>query len=128
MLTRRTQVAHIIFNRYEPIDPVPLISLLVLFPASLSVLLARHFGVTLGGLLAFLTYYATLGVSICLYRISPLHPLASYPGPLPAKLTRWWWTRHALNGHQHELSQQLHEKYGDIVRIGESTCRRGDDS
>jgi hypothetical protein len=75
--------------------------------------------------------------SIVAYRISPFHPLAKYPGPFTAKLSKLWMVRlsvlvgvieadkHSqvfvtLTGKQHEHFASLHEKYGDIVRTGES--------
>jgi hypothetical protein len=89
-----------------------------------------------GVLLTFLVYFATLGGSIIAYRISPFHPLAKYPGPFVAKLSKLWMVcpsafilvieadRHAQvfissTGKQHEYFASLHEKYGDIVRTGE---------
>ena len=36
------------------------------------------------------TYFATLLGSIAAYRISPFHPLARYPGPFIAKLSKLW--------------------------------------
>ena len=72
--------------------------------------------------LSFLVYYTTLSTSIVIYRISPFHPLARYPGPFLAKVSRWWWTLVALRGYQHIVLQQLHDKYGDSVRIGGQTC------
>ena len=38
----------------------------------------------------FFTYFATLLGSIAAYRISPFHPLARYPGPFIAKLSKLW--------------------------------------
>ena len=35
-------------------------------------------------------YFAALLVSIAAYRISPFHPLARYPGPFVAKLSKLW--------------------------------------
>jgi cytochrome P450 len=57
-------------------------------------------------------------VSITLYRLSPFHPLAKYPGPVLARITRFWATRHAIGGSQNRVSHELFERYGDVVRTG----------
>ena len=69
-----------------------------------------------------LVFYMILLTSVFLYRISFLHPLSQYPGPLLAKASRWYWTALALGGRQHIELQRLHGKYGDVVRIGELKC------
>ncbi len=56
-------------------------------------------------------------LSVC-YRFSPLHPLASYPGP-----RSWWFTnlqlvRLAMSGKRHQRLHRLHMQYGPIVRVG----------
>ena len=85
-------------------------------------------------------YFATLVGSIVAYRISPFHPLANYPGPFVAKISKLWmvcpfipassvcslWADGptqlfiSSTGKPHEYYARLHEKYGDIVRIGGS--------
>ncbi|KAI0265032.1 cytochrome P450 [Gloeopeniophorella convolvens] len=48
------------------------------------------------------------------------HPLARFPGPRGAACTRWWlaymelWKGASLS----DLRAELHEKYGDVVRVG----------
>lgn len=45
------------------------------------------------------------------------HPLATYPGPFWASITRWWMVREIFSGkHEHHV-RALHKKYGNIVRI-----------
>nr|BED42935.1 cytochrome P450 monooxygenase [Trametes versicolor] len=63
-------------------------------------------------------FYSTLLTSVVLYRLSPFHPLARYPGPLPCKLTKFWMARIGLNGDQHTYMKELHDLYGDVVRTG----------
>ena len=110
------------FKRWEPVK-LRFVSFLLLFvPACLSLLLVPHLGVLGGVASCFLVYFAALSSSIVLYRISPLHPLYRYPGPLPAKITKWWHIWRVHKGKQHLYIQSLHDKYGDIVRIGE--CAR----
>lgn len=64
-------------------------------------------------------YYAVLVLSIVLYRISPFHPLAKYPGPLMGKISKFWGLWIMANGKQHVYIKKLHEKYGMYVRVGE---------
>lgn len=47
-----------------------------------------------------------------------LHPLASYPGPLLAKLTNFWRVFSFLNGTQYLTDYELHRRYGRFVRDG----------
>ncbi|KAF9026922.1 cytochrome P450, partial [Hymenopellis radicata] len=56
--------------------------------------------------------------SICLYRVSPLHPLSRIPGPTIAKVTMLHHAYIVYQGHRHEYLKKLHERYGTIVRIG----------
>ncbi len=51
------------------------------------------------------------------YRLT-LHPLASYPGPLLAKITDWYNVYHAWKGDRHLELWRVHQEYGDFVRIG----------
>ncbi|KAK8860003.1 cytochrome P450 [Apiospora arundinis] len=59
-----------------------------------------------------------LFTSILVYRAF-FHRLHHFPGPFPAKLTRFYAARAAANGLQmHMATQKMHEKYGDFVRTG----------
>ena len=60
----------------------------------------------------------TLTCSTIFYRLSPFHPLYQHPGPLLAKVTKFWGVYHAYTGKQHENLLHLHRKHGSIVRIG----------
>ncbi|EIM85229.1 cytochrome P450, partial [Stereum hirsutum FP-91666 SS1] len=68
----------------------------------------------------FFVVAAASSACVCtvLYRLSPLHPLASYPGP------RIWWISNlklvhvSLTGRRHLVIDELHAKYGPYVRIG----------
>ncbi|EOA88692.1 uncharacterized protein SETTUDRAFT_106678 [Exserohilum turcica Et28A] len=46
-----------------------------------------------------------------------LHPLAKYPGPFFASITRLWLIVDVARGGCEKTQRQLHEKYGPIVRI-----------
>lgn len=80
----------------------------------------RSFAISL--LLMITIYWSFLlglTASILVYRIW-LHPLRNMPGPFWAKTSNWWvvyqqW-RTGLRFHQY--SQELHKRYGDILRIG----------
>jgi hypothetical protein len=108
-----SQVNHFFFHKYEPAsERIPVIPL-ALDPPSLVALV--------GGLLSFVrllwTYFVfltTLAVSIDLYRLSPFHPLAEYPGPAIAKVTRSWDLYKALYGYNYLYPKELHDKYGCV--------------
>ena len=57
---------------------------------------------------------------IVLYRVSPLHPLYSFPGPLLNKITSLAHLQMVASGKRHFIIAELHEKYGTFVRIGTS--------
>jgi hypothetical protein len=66
-----------------------------------------------------LVFLLSLSLSSTLYRLSPFHRLASFPGPLA-----WRWTKLAQSFANRHLKgfeelDKLHRKYGDYVRIGE---------
>lgn len=46
-----------------------------------------------------------------------LHPLSSYPGPRAAAAGRLWFTYHQLTGDMPFVVHELHEQYGDVVRV-----------
>ncbi|PIL29990.1 cytochrome P450 [Ganoderma sinense ZZ0214-1] len=63
-------------------------------------------------------YLAFLGTVIVGYRISPFHPLAQHPGPFLCKVSAFWMAYLSLEGEQHRYIRSLHERHGDVVRIG----------
>ena len=66
------------------------------------------------------TYLTTLVLSVLVYRVSPIHPLARYPGPIGCKISKFWLGFICISGFQHKYIKSLHERYGDVVRIGAS--------
>lgn len=58
---------------------------------------------TLTSLLAFLV---GLSVSIVVYRLGPWHPLADYPGPVLAKLSKLWMGYCIVDGKRHLKLQE----------------------
>lgn len=66
------------------------------------------------------SFLAALTASILVYRVF-LHPLRKFPGPVLAGTTKWWGAFKAAGSLQnHYLVRDLHQQYGDFVRIGES--------
>ena len=62
--------------------------------------------------------YATgLYSSIVIYRLF-LHPLQNFPGPPLAKISKLWHAYKILDRRNHTSLEELHERYGDIVRTG----------
>jgi hypothetical protein len=98
-----------------------IVTILLVVPAGLSVLLFQqgyYSGIVQSILFTTLTYLTTLSGSIIAYRLSPIHPLAKYPGPTMGKVTRLWELYKVLGGKKRIYHQKLHEKYGDVVRTG----------
>ncbi|KAF9465622.1 cytochrome P450, partial [Collybia nuda] len=63
-------------------------------------------------------FLTSLATSITVYRLSPWHPLANYPGPTLAKISKWWMVYWVGKGKRHLLLQSLHAQYGPWLRIG----------
>ncbi|EPQ50633.1 cytochrome P450 [Gloeophyllum trabeum ATCC 11539] len=58
-------------------------------------------------------------MSIACYRLSPWHPLSRFPGPVSARLTKWWMIYQiAVKGGRHVKLRELHAQYGPWVRVG----------
>lgn len=82
-------------------------------------MLREHFSSFFRALcVSIFVFYAALASSIVLYRISPWHPLAEYPGPFFAKISKFYGFYMMSTGKNHILHKKLHEKYGPYVRIG----------
>lgn len=112
-------LCHFVFKRYEPTNPLSHLGLLVVVPAILTILFlpnastfTRAFGCV------YLLYYSTVLVSVIVYRLSPWHPLARYPGPIPCRISKFWMVWTSRDGKQHIYYSRLHQTYGDVVRIG----------
>ncbi|EMD34266.1 hypothetical protein CERSUDRAFT_107483 [Gelatoporia subvermispora B] len=113
----RTAV-HYAFKRCEPRAPLVHLSLLGVPPSLLSVLVRAYYSNLDALIVSYGLFLTVLLISVVLYRVSPFHPLASYPGPLLLKVTRLSFAVIGLQGRQHRYIQKLHREYGDIVRIG----------
>ncbi|KAG5719737.1 hypothetical protein E4T56_gene18554 [Termitomyces sp. T112] len=113
--------SHVVFKRVEP-RMMPSLSMIFCFQSAV-------FGVTYNEtrqfLYASIASSATLGafilglfMSIAIYRLSPWHPLARYPGPRLAKLSKWYMSYWIAKGNRHLKLQAMHRTYGTWVRIG----------
>jgi hypothetical protein len=57
-------------------------------------------------LVSLTSFLVALSSSIAIYRLGPWHPLANYPGPTLAKLSKWWMFRWAAQGRRHLKLQE----------------------
>ncbi|PPQ63371.1 hypothetical protein CVT24_005636, partial [Panaeolus cyanescens] len=112
-------VTYAVFKKTETIYPLWLAVLLVLLPGSLVPLYAPRSGFAISTTASvFGLFWMTIIACVTVYRTSPWHPLAKYPGPFVCKLTKFHLAFLSLTGGQHRYYRQLHEKYGDVVRTG----------
>ncbi|KAK7042168.1 cytochrome P450 [Favolaschia claudopus] len=110
---------HLFFKKYEPTDVPRLVGLLIVPPAVVAYFCELESGnLAMSLLRSYSLYYSGLLFSILTYRISPLHPLSKYPGPLICKISKLWITRVASQGKLHQYVKSLHDRYGPIVRVG----------
>ncbi|RDW61326.1 cytochrome P450-14 [Coleophoma crateriformis] len=64
------------------------------------------------------SYFTALSLSILTYRIF-FHPLRNFPGPFSAKLSKFTHVlRVAKDSDNFRRANELHKKYGEIVRVG----------
>ncbi|KAI9447575.1 high nitrogen upregulated cytochrome P450 monooxygenase 2 [Lactarius indigo] len=112
-------MSHLCFRYLEPRSTPGLLVLLVVLPVLLSLPISYHVRWPIASFpLAFVTYGTSLLSFTLAYRLSPLHPLAKYPGPVIAKSSKWWAAYLGGEGDWHRYCKNLHDHYGDIVRIG----------
>ncbi|OSD00805.1 high nitrogen upregulated cytochrome P450 monooxygenase 2 [Trametes coccinea BRFM310] len=111
-------VVHWVFKRFEPQHVAAHAILILGVPAFLTVLLLPHLPLVQATVVSFSIFWCTLLSSIGLYRISPWHPLARYPGPMTHKLSKAYLAWISRGGRRHVYTQELHRQYGDIVRVG----------
>ena len=113
------QLVHLIFKETETTRLHWLFVLLLAIPGYLTLLYLPHAGsAIMAAAKVFSLFWSTLVASILVYRVSPWHPLAKYPGPLLCKLTKFHLAYFALGGKQHLYYYELHQKYGIVVRVG----------
>ena len=113
------QIVHLIFKRYEPTNIPWLVSLLCIAPGVPALLLSSRLDSMVRSIIVgYSAFYIFLLTSIAVYRLSPFHPLYSYPGPFLCRLTNWRLVLIAAGGKQHLWFRKMHEQYGPIVRLG----------
>jgi hypothetical protein len=110
------QLTHVVCHYHEP-SSLPAFAAILTLPPLVTTAALSQFSIPLFLRIA-LTYDLVLALSIITYRLSPFHPLANYPGPVLAKVTRFWAAEKVIGGNQHIVSHSLFEKYGDVVRTG----------
>ena len=112
-----------IFRYFEPRSTPSRVLLLLVIPALLSLPISYAGRPPYAAVpLAFTAYGGTLILFTLAYRLSPFHPLAKYPGPVIAKTSKWWGAYIGARGETHRCYKHLHDRYGDVVRIGRGPC------
>ncbi|KAF9269330.1 high nitrogen upregulated cytochrome P450 monooxygenase 2 [Marasmius fiardii PR-910] len=112
---------HFLFQKLEKTHLKLLTQLAILTPVLPSYVLLNSFNQRSwfwALLVGYSTCFTSLFISIVIYRLSPLHPLARHPGPLLAKCTKFWGMYHASTGKNHLKCLEIHRRYGPIVRTG----------
>ena len=74
---------------------------------------------TLMSIVRLLGLWLTYRVLLCLYNISPFHPLYRFPGPRLAAMSFWyeaWYDFFLMGRYTHEI-RRMHEKYGTHKEI-----------
>ncbi|KAI0347604.1 cytochrome P450 [Trametopsis cervina] len=112
-------VTYGLYHTYEPRHPAAHLALLFAAPG----LLARHLSASsscsaVTYILTYAQYWSLLTLFVVAYRVSPFHPLAAYPGPIPAKISKFWASYLAARGDQHEVLRKLHLEHGPVIRTG----------
>ncbi len=113
------QVAHQIFRRYETYK-IAIHTALLFGPPTLIIAFVSvsRWSLLHAVLVLYPTYLATLATSVVIYRLSPLHPLARYPSPIGCTISKLYLATICVPGYQHKYIKVLHDRYGDVVRIG----------
>ncbi|KAI0301724.1 high nitrogen upregulated cytochrome P450 monooxygenase 2 [Multifurca ochricompacta] len=110
---------YLYFKRFEPYKFFTLFTLLLIPPAFLTISIASLFSSNIVAFISSLVIYNSLVLTYtAAYRLSPWHPLANYPGPILARLSKFYFVLICAKGKQHLYYSQLHEIYGDYVRVG----------
>ncbi|TFK36463.1 high nitrogen upregulated cytochrome P450 monooxygenase 2 [Crucibulum laeve] len=111
--------AHLWLKVKEPTSLLTLFAALAVIPIP-SIIFLRYADIAILHAVgvAYSVFLATLLSSVVVYRISPFHPLAKYPGPLAYKISKLWAVWKASGGKLHICYQELHQEYGPIVRVG----------
>ncbi|KAI0706787.1 cytochrome P450 [Cerioporus squamosus] len=109
---------HALFHyAYPSLIRRPVTTFLIIL-SLVSVLLSTQTPWDEDGLLYLLAFPISIATSVAAYRISPFRPLAGYPGPVLARVSKLWAVWHMWRGRQHHVIIELHQRYGTFVRIG----------
>ena len=112
-------MSHLLFRRFEPRSALSCVTLLIVIPTLLAAPVSYSGRSPYAAFpLAFVAYWSGLVFFTLAYRLSPFHPLAKYPGPVLAKASKWWAAYLSAIGDQHRCYKRLHDRHGDVVRIG----------
>lgn len=67
----------------------------------------------------FISFFLGIFSSMFIYR-AYFHPLRRFPGPFWARVTMWWRVTATLGSSDRHavMLDELHQSYGDVVRIG----------
>ena len=119
LMAHPAQATHLVYNRVEPRKLRIHFSLLVGVPVFL---IGYFHSLFSSWIKAFLYLYpsfiVTLLFSLGLYRLSPLHPLAKFPGPVLNRISNLKMCQVAAGRKRHIYLKELHDQYGPYVRIG----------
>lgn len=63
-------------------------------------------------------YLLSALATTAIYRLSPFHPLAQYPGPRGWHISSIYLTFVSAMGKRHLQLHELHARYGSVIRIG----------
>lgn len=117
------QGTYLIYHRFEPVKPAIHALLLLLTPCLLAFhLFVQHRFASLLSTVVYscTVYWAVITFLVVAYRLSPFHPLAKYPGPVTARISKLWMAFCVVaEGHSHSTLKRLHERYGEVLRTGE---------
>ncbi|VDC02502.1 unnamed protein product [Peniophora sp. CBMAI 1063] len=120
-------LSYLYFKTREPTDYPTVIVLLIVLPGLLASLLTSSDITLLRALfISVALHNGLLALFTLVYRLSPLHPLARYPGPVLARISKWYSVYVILEGKQHIHYQRLHEQYGPVVRVGPNELSMND--
>ncbi|KAJ3816970.1 cytochrome P450 [Lentinula raphanica] len=118
-LTATVFATHLWFKTHEPKSLTPVYLTIFIIPAFPAyVFTCSGTSLVLACFVVYTSFPILLMISIGLYRLSPFHSLAKYPGPTIAKLSKLWTVYKSVDGKLAQYYKELHDKYGPIVRVG----------
>lgn len=101
---------------------------LLFFTTAALILYAVNHSICDHALKSTVTLSAMYSVSLALttigYRLSPWHPLASYPGPPLWRVSSMVLTLVTWRGRRYIVLDRLHKEYGPFLRIGTGSPQR----